>query len=326
MISRRDALRLGLAGLVGSACRRTGVVPVADAAPALGRMPVVFVGHGSPMNAIEDNAWSRAWRALGTALPQPRAILCVSAHWYVPGTWVTGNVAPRTIHDFGGFPKALFEVRYPAKGDVALAGRITSLLASHEARTRDDWGLDHGAWSVLARVRPAADVPVLQLSVHRGLAPEAHLALGRALAPLRDEGVLLLASGNVTHNLPHALSGDGQLPAWASAIRRRRREGPRAARREVPWQRARHGPRSRRAPDPRPLPPAALRRRRGEPERPDLVPVDGLRPRLDLDALDSLRLSLALAHASFFPRAPFSITDGSTGGHQESHVSEGPVR
>lgn len=218
MISRRDALRLGLAGLVGSACRRTGVVPVADAAPALGRMPVVFVGHGSPMNAIEDNAWSRAWRALGTALPQPRAILCVSAHWYVPGTWVTGNVAPRTIHDFGGFPKALFEVRYPAKGDVALAGRITSLLASHEARTRDDWGLDHGAWSVLARVRPAADVPVLQLSVHRGLAPEAHLALGRALAPLRDEGVLILASGNVTHNLPHALSGDGQLPAWASGF------------------------------------------------------------------------------------------------------------
>jgi 4,5-DOPA dioxygenase extradiol len=181
------------------------------------RMPVVFLGHGSPMNAIDDNRWSQAWAALGLDLPTPTAILCVSAHWYVRGTFVTGNASPNTIYDFSGFPRALYEVRYPARGDEALAGRISAMLTAQGASVRHDWGLDHGTWSVLRRLRPAADVPVLQLSIDRGAPVAAHLAIGRALAPLRDQGVLVLGSGNVTHNLSHALRWDGsEQPSWAT--------------------------------------------------------------------------------------------------------------
>lgn len=183
-------------------------------------MPVLFVGHGSPMNAIEDNGWSRGFRALAALLPTPRAILAISAHWYVPGTFVTGEERPKTIHDFDGFPRALYEVRYPAPGDVELARRVGQLVGEGRGEARTDWGLDHGTWSVLRHLRPAADVPVVQLSIDRRLAPTGHLALGRALAPLRDEGVLLLASGNLTHNLGHAMralrSGDVSTPLWAS--------------------------------------------------------------------------------------------------------------
>ncbi len=183
------------------------------------RLPVFFIGHGSPMNAIEDNRWSRAMIALGTNLPEARAIVCISAHWYVGGTFVTANPQPKTIHDFGGFPQALFEVQYPARGDVELAGRITTMLSKERAETRTDWGLDHGTWSVLKHMRPKADVPVLQLSIHRSLPPSAHVALGRALAPLRDEGVVILGSGNITHNLRDAFANrGGDTPAWASAF------------------------------------------------------------------------------------------------------------
>jgi 4,5-DOPA dioxygenase extradiol len=182
------------------------------------RMPVLFLGHGSPANAIEDNAWSRAFRALGRELPLPRGVLAVSAHWYVAGTFLTGGGRPETIHDFGGFPEALHRVEYPAPGDPALARRAARLLGDRAA-LRDDWGLDHGAWSVLRHLFPAADVPVVQLSLDGRLPPRGHLEMGRALAPLRDEGVLLLASGNLTHNLRLAFQaaahGAAETPDWA---------------------------------------------------------------------------------------------------------------
>lgn len=183
-------------------------------------MPVLFVGHGSPMNAIAENAWSRAFRELGAQLPQPRAILAISAHWYVPGTFLTGNAQPRTIHDFGGFPRALYEMQYPAPGDPGLAERVVHLLGEGRAALNSDWGLDHGTWSVLHHLRPAADCPVVQLSIDHRLPPEEHLELGRALALLREEGVLVMGSGNITHNLSDAFerhaSGDASTPDWAT--------------------------------------------------------------------------------------------------------------
>jgi len=189
--------------------------------PSRTRQPVLFAGHGSPMNAIEDNRFSRALRALGPRLPPPRAVLAISAHWFVEGTFTTGNDQPETIHDFGGFPQALYQVQYPARGDPALARRAAA-LAGPKATVRADWGLDHGTWSVLRHLFPAADVPVVQLSIDGHLRPEGHLAIGQALAPLRDEGVLILGSGNLTHNLRHAFGassrGDGATPSWASAF------------------------------------------------------------------------------------------------------------
>jgi len=190
----------------------------------VGRLPVLFVGHGSPMNAIEDNAWSRGFEQLGRNLPTPDAILSISAHWYVDGTLLTNNEQPETIHDFGGFPRALFEIRYPARGSTDLAGRVVDLLATRDARPTDEWGLDHGTWTVLRHVRPEADVPVVQLSIDRRLATADHLAIGRALSPLRDQGVLIMASGNVTHNLRHAMrsmqTGDTSRPEWAARFDR----------------------------------------------------------------------------------------------------------
>jgi len=189
---------------------------------ATARMPALFVGHGNPMNAIEDNAWSRAQQALAARLPRPRAILAVSAHWFVDGLHATGAERPRTIHDFGGFPEALYRVQYPAPGDPALAGRVVALLGARRASVTGGWGLDHGTWSVLRHLLPAADVPVVQLSLDASLAPAEHLALGRALAPLRDEGVLILGSGNLTHDLRHAFGawhrGETATPEWAAAF------------------------------------------------------------------------------------------------------------
>jgi 4,5-DOPA dioxygenase extradiol len=186
------------------------------------RMPVLFVGHGNPMNAIEENAWSEGFRRLGTLLPRPRAVLSVSAHWLARGALLTGAARPETLHDFGGFPRALFEVSYPAPGDPALARRAAQLLGAERARPSDEWGLDHGTWSVLLRAYPAADVPVVQLALDVRLRPAEHLALGRALAPLRDEGVLVMASGNATHNLRHAFGawsrGETATPTWAAAF------------------------------------------------------------------------------------------------------------
>jgi len=181
------------------------------------RMPVLFVGHGSPMNAIEDNIWSRGFQKLAGLFPRPTAVLAVSAHWYVEGTLVTAEARPRTIHDFGGFPQELYEVQYAAPGDAALARRVQLLTG---AAPSNDWGLDHGTWSVLVHMLPQAEVPVVQLSIDGRLPPAAHLELGRALQPLREEGVLILGSGNVTHNLRHAFTafrkGDTSTPEWAA--------------------------------------------------------------------------------------------------------------
>lgn len=179
------------------------------------RMPAIFFGHGSPMNALEENDFTRAWAALGRTVPTPCAILVVSAHWLTNGTAVTAMAAPPTIHDFGNFPQALFDMQYPAPGDPALAARIADLLAPTPVAQDTAWGLDHGTWSVLTHVYPDANVPVLQLSIDMRLTPEAHFALGRQLSTLRDEGVLLIATGNVVHNL-RSMRFDGSPPhPWA---------------------------------------------------------------------------------------------------------------
>jgi 4,5-DOPA dioxygenase extradiol len=165
------------------------------------RMPAIFVGHGNPMNVVRRNGWTEGWSALGVALPRPKAILMVSAHWYVRSTMVTAMPHPRTIHDFGGFPRELYDIRYPAPGDPALAERARDLLAPTQVGLDDEWGLDHGAWSVLYHMFPEADIPVVQLSVDRTQPASFHYEIGRRLTPLREEGILLMGSGNLVHNL-----------------------------------------------------------------------------------------------------------------------------
>jgi 4,5-DOPA dioxygenase extradiol len=164
-------------------------------------MPTVFFGHGNPLNALQDNVWSRCWAAQGQRQPRPRAVLSVSAHWYLPGTALTAMARPRTIHDFGGFPRELFEVQYPAPGDHDLVRRARELLQPLDVRADVSWGLDHGTWSVLRHVFPDADVPVVQLSIDEMQPSAFHYELGRRLRPLRDEGILLIGSGDVVHNL-----------------------------------------------------------------------------------------------------------------------------
>jgi 4,5-DOPA dioxygenase extradiol len=165
------------------------------------RMPVLFVGHGSPMNAIEDNEFTKGWRALGKSLPKPTAILCVSAHWETNGTWVTAMEKPRTIHDFGGFPKELYEIQYPAAGSPALATTIKNEIKTTVVGLDTKWGLDHGAWSVIRHLYPDFDIPVLQLSLDQAKNPADHYQLAKELSSLRNKGVLIIASGNMVHHL-----------------------------------------------------------------------------------------------------------------------------
>jgi 4,5-DOPA dioxygenase extradiol len=165
------------------------------------RTPALFVGHGNPMNAVLRNDYTQQWGAIGAKLPRPRAILCVSAHWYVEDAAVTISTAPRTIHDFGGFPKELYQVQYPAPGDPDLALRVQKLLAPIPVRFDEQWGLDHGAWSMLCHVYPQADVPVVQLSIDETQPASFHYEIGKRLALLREEGILILGSGNLVHDL-----------------------------------------------------------------------------------------------------------------------------
>jgi 4,5-DOPA dioxygenase extradiol len=174
------------------------------------RAPALFIGHGSPMNAIEDTPYGRGWAEIAARFPKPRAVLCVSAHWVTDGVRVTANERPPTIHDFNGFPPALFAMEYPAPGDPVLARSIAARLAPFDARTDESWGLDHGAWSVLKWLYPNADVPVLQLSLDARRSADEHYEVGRALRPLRDENVLILGSGNIVHNLAHWRAGAAQ--------------------------------------------------------------------------------------------------------------------
>ncbi len=183
------------------------------------KIPALFLGHGSPMNVIEDNKFSMSWEILGKSLPRPRAILAISAHWETQGTFVTAMEHPRTIHDFGNFPQALFDIQYPAKGNLELAGKIRSLITKADVKPDFKWGLDHGTWGLLARMYPKAEIPVLQLSLDRNLSIEEHYAIAKELRPLRNEGVLILGSGNIVHNLEHlSLNPNEKPPEWAIAF------------------------------------------------------------------------------------------------------------
>ena len=178
------------------------------------QMPLLFVGHGSPMNAIEDNIFSRKWTELGKQLPRPQAILSISAHWLTSGTKVTAMEKPRTIHDFGGFPEELFRQEYPAPGSPELADSITTIDSEYTIREDHSWGLDHGTWSVLKPMFPLADIPVIQLSIDYSKPPEYHFGLAQQLSKLREKGVLVMGSGNMVHNL-RQLRFDEKIPDWS---------------------------------------------------------------------------------------------------------------
>jgi len=189
-------------------------------------LPAIFFGHGNPMNALLKNEYTDAWKRIGQTMVRPKAILSISAHWFVPETGVTIATAPRTIHDFGGFPRELYQVEYPAPGDPQLARRMQKLLAPVPVQLSQTWGLDHGTWSVLRHLYPDADIPVVQLSIDESQPALFHYELGRKLAPLREEGVLIAGSGNLVHNL-HAYAWGRHLPDpydWAVRFEKEARE------------------------------------------------------------------------------------------------------
>lgn len=180
-------------------------------------MPAFFFGHGNPLNALQENAWTQSWAAIGRNIHHPRAVLCISAHWYLPSTLVTAMTAPQTIHDFGGFPQELYQVEYPAPGEPDLARSVQEMLAPLPVNLDYSWGLDHGTWSVMRHVYPEADVPIVQLSIDETQPAAFHFELGKRLAPLRDQEILIVGSGNLVHNL-HAYAWGRHVPEpyeWA---------------------------------------------------------------------------------------------------------------
>jgi 4,5-DOPA dioxygenase extradiol len=189
--------------------------------------PAFFFGHGNPMNAITENPYAQKWNAIGRSVPKPKAVLAISAHWYIDYTAVTAGAQPRTIHDFGGFPRELYEVKYPAPGNIGLARRVQELLEPVTPVMPDEsWGFDHGTWSVLCHLFPEADVPIVQLSLDETKPPQYHYELGKRLSPLRDEGVMIVGSGNIVHNLhAYAWGGHPSEPfEWAARFDTRVRE------------------------------------------------------------------------------------------------------
>lgn len=189
-------------------------------------MPVLFLGHGSPMNGIEDNAYSQSWEKLGKSIPLPKAVLCISAHWLTKGTRVTAMEKPRTIHDFGGFPQALFDVQYPAPGSPEIAKQVQTEVHSIQVHSDHEWGLDHGTWSVVKRMYPEANVPVLQLSIDYAKGPQYHYNLAKELNALRRKGILIIGSGNMVHNLGIISwkGGENYGYDWAKEINTRFKE------------------------------------------------------------------------------------------------------
>jgi len=201
-MDRKHFLRLlAVLPLAASAMKLTDLHKTTDSFSSTDTMPVLFVGHGSPMNAIEENEFVKGWRDVTQTLPKPNAILCISAHWETRGTYVTAMQNPQTIHDFGGFPQALFDVQYPAPGSPSLANETKSIIKKTSVGLDDKWGLDHGSWSVIKQMYPKADVPVIQMSLDYYQTPQYHYELAKELASLRQKGVLIIGSGNLVHNL-----------------------------------------------------------------------------------------------------------------------------
>lgn len=201
-MDRRNFLRsLMILPAAGYTMKLQALQKIAGAFDNTGRMPVLFLGHGSPMNAIELNEFSKGWRNIGETLPVPKAVLCISAHWETRGTYVTAMERPRTIHDFGGFPQALYDVQYPAPGSPDLAESVRDQITDVQIGLDESWGLDHGAWSVIKHLFPEAEIPVIQLSLDYSQSPQYHYQLAGELASLRDKGVLIVGSGNIVHNL-----------------------------------------------------------------------------------------------------------------------------
>ena len=202
LIEKKDFLKsIAILPLAGFAMNLNKLSTLTDPFESTAKMPVLFVGHGSPMNAIETNEFSLEWQKLGKLLPKPNAILCISAHWETRGTFVTAMEKPQTIHDFGGFPQALFDVQYPAHGSPELAKETKDIVSKTDVGLDEKWGLDHGAWSVIKRFYPEADVPVIQMSLDYYQNPQYHYDLAKELASLRSKGVLIIGSGNMVHNL-----------------------------------------------------------------------------------------------------------------------------
>ena len=201
-MKRKDFLKsIAILPLAGFAMNLNKLNTLTNPFESTAKMPVLFVGHGSPMNAIETNEFSLEWQKLGKSLPKPFAILCISAHWETRGTFVTAMEKPQTIHDFGGFPQALFDVRYPAPGSPELARETKEIVSKTDVGLDEKWGLDHGAWSVINRFYPEADVPVIQMSLDYYQNPQYHYDLAKELSSLRNKGVLIIGSGNMVHNL-----------------------------------------------------------------------------------------------------------------------------